>query len=385
MKTKLLRRRCGGCAFWRARRHGAGPEVPRRRGRLQLGQLQRRFRRGDRPRGADADDLRAVARRGPGAGRSVLAYFAAATGVDGELLVVGELRAADRDRHAGRRPPDIAVLPQPGLIADMAAQGLLAPLGRRHQAGCADNYAAGDSPGSSLGTYKGNGRQRRRFYAFPYKIDVKSAGLVRRPRTSRMRATKCPRPWKSCKALTEQIVADGGTPWCIGLGSGGATGWPATDWVEDMMLRTQRPRSMTSGRRTRSRSTTRAVVAAIDEFGWFAKDDANVAGGAGRRRLDRLPRQPEGPLRVAAAVLHAPPGVVHPVLLPRRDRSSATTPTSSTSRPTPARISASPVLGAGTLAIITKDTPGRARLHRVPEDPDRARGLDGAVGLPDAA
>jgi alpha-glucoside transport system substrate-binding protein len=43
------------------------------------------------------------------------------------------------------------------------------------------------------------------------------------------------------KALTEQMVADGETPWCIGLGSGGATGWPATDWVEDMMLRTQPP------------------------------------------------------------------------------------------------------------------------------------------------
>ncbi len=43
------------------------------------------------------------------------------------------------------------------------------------------------------------------------------------------------------KALTEKIAADGHKPWCIGLGSGGATGWPATDWVEDMMLRTQKP------------------------------------------------------------------------------------------------------------------------------------------------
>ena len=31
-----------------------------------------------------------------------------------------------------------------------------------------------------------------------------------------------------------------------------------------------------------------------------------------------------------------------------------------------------PVLGAGTLAFITKDTPGGARLHRMAEDPDRA-------------
>ena len=37
------------------------------------------------------------------------------------------------------------------------------------------------------------------------------------------------------------LVADGVTPWCIGLGSGGATGWPATDWVEDMTLRVEGP------------------------------------------------------------------------------------------------------------------------------------------------
>jgi alpha-glucoside transport system substrate-binding protein len=36
-----------------------------------------------------------------------------------------------------------------------------------------------------------------------------------------------PETMEELKALTEQIVADGETPWCIGLGSGGATGWPA--------------------------------------------------------------------------------------------------------------------------------------------------------------
>jgi len=46
-----------------------------------------------------------------------------------------------------------------------------------------------------------------------------------------------PESMEELKALTDQIVADGGTPWCIGLGSGAATGWPATDWVEEMMLR----------------------------------------------------------------------------------------------------------------------------------------------------
>ncbi len=39
-------------------------------------------------------------------------------------------------------------------------------------------------------------------------------------------------------ALTEQIAADGDTPWCIGIESGAATGWAMTDWIEDVMLRT---------------------------------------------------------------------------------------------------------------------------------------------------
>jgi alpha-glucoside transport system substrate-binding protein len=39
----------------------------------------------------------------------------------------------------------------------------------------------------------------------------------------------------------DQIVKDGDTPWCIGIGSGTATGWPATDWIENIMLRTASP------------------------------------------------------------------------------------------------------------------------------------------------
>jgi alpha-glucoside transport system substrate-binding protein len=38
--------------------------------------------------------------------------------------------------------------------------------------------------------------------------------------------------------LMDEIVADGDTPWCIGIQSGVATGWPATDWMEEIMLRT---------------------------------------------------------------------------------------------------------------------------------------------------
>jgi alpha-glucoside transport system substrate-binding protein len=81
-------------------------------------------------------------------------------------------------------------------------------------------------------------------------------------------------------ALSDKIVADGGKPWCIGLGSGGATGWPATDWVEDIMLRTQAPEVYDKWVTNGIRFDDPAVVNAIEIFGSFAKNDAYVDGGA---------------------------------------------------------------------------------------------------------
>ena len=48
-----------------------------------------------------------------------------------------------------------------------------------------------------------------------------------------------PETWDELMALSDQMVADGGVPWCIGIESSGATGWVGTDWIEDIMLRTR--------------------------------------------------------------------------------------------------------------------------------------------------
>ncbi len=80
-------------------------------------------------------------------------------------------------------------------------------------------------------------------------------------------------------ALSDQIVKDGGVPWCIGLGSGGATGWPATDWVEDIMLRTQSPEDYDKWV-TNEIEVQRSGGGCRDrEFGKIAKNDKYVDGG----------------------------------------------------------------------------------------------------------
>ena len=209
---------------------------------------------------------------------TVIAYFETATGADVEYIGAEGFEQQIRvDAEAGS-PPDIAVFPQPGLAADLAAKGLLLDLGQEAADWTKENYAAGQS-WVDLGTYKGKDGNPA-FFGFFYKVDVKSL-VWYVPENFTDAGYEIPQTMEELKALTDQIVADGGTPWCIGLGSGGATGWPATDWVEDMMLRTQAPADYDAWVANDMKFDDPKVVAAIEEFGAFSRVDAYVAGGAG--------------------------------------------------------------------------------------------------------
>ncbi|MBO3758336.1 carbohydrate ABC transporter substrate-binding protein [Ciceribacter sp. L1K23] len=209
---------------------------------------------------------------------SVLAYFAEATGADVrytgsdsfEQQIVVDLEAGSA--------PNIAIFPQPGLASDMAKRGFLTDLGTENADWLKENYAAGQS-WVDLGTYAGKDGNTA-FYGFPFKTDLKSL-VWYSPENFEDAGYEVPKTMEELKALTEKIVADGGTPWCIGLGSGAATGWPATDWVEDMMLRTTSPENYDKWVTNEMKFDDPVVVNAIEEFGWFAKNDKFVAGGAG--------------------------------------------------------------------------------------------------------
>lgn len=208
---------------------------------------------------------------------SMLAYFEAASGVEVNYSSSeGYEQQIIIDAEAGS-PPDVAILPQPGLIADLAAKGHILPLGEEARAWLVGNYGAGES-WAALGTYRGKDGADA-FFAFPYKADVKSL-VWYVPENFEDAGYEVPATMEELRALTEKIVADGGTPWCIGLASGGATGWPATDWVEDLMLRTQPPEVYDRWVTNALPFDSPEVIGAIEEFGWFARNDAFVQGGA---------------------------------------------------------------------------------------------------------
>lgn len=234
---------------------------------------------------ADGTDLagQSVEITGPWTGNEkekfdkVVAYFEDATGADvnysGSDSFEQDILISARSGSA----PNLAVFPQPGLAADMASQGLLTPLPEGTADWVANNFAAGQS-WVDLGTYAdpdGNDQM----YGMFYRVDLKSL-VWYSPDAFDEAGYEIPETMEDLKALTQEIADNGETPWCIGLGSGAATGWPATDWVEDLMLRTQSPADYDAWVANEMKFDDPKVIAAIEEFGFFARNDAFVDGGA---------------------------------------------------------------------------------------------------------
>ncbi|MEO0854644.1 MAG: ABC transporter substrate-binding protein, partial [Cyanobacteria bacterium J06648_11] len=80
-------------------------------------------------------------------------------------------------------------------------------------------------------------------------------------------------------ALSDQIVADGGVPWCLGIESGSATGWPGTDWIEDIMLRTAGGEAYDRWVSNELPFNAPEVKTAFERFGAIALNDDYVVGG----------------------------------------------------------------------------------------------------------
>ncbi|MCT4369330.1 carbohydrate ABC transporter substrate-binding protein [Yangia mangrovi] len=282
---------------------------------------------------------------------TVLAYFEQATGADvsyassetyEQQIVI--------DTEAGS-PPNIAILPQPGLIADLVKKGYVTPLGEETADWLRENYAAGES-WVSLGSFEG--KDGKQLYAFPYKIDVKSL-VFYVPENFEDAGYEVPETMEDLKALTEQIAAEGETPWCIGLGSGGATGWPATDWVEDMMLRVQPPEVYDQWVTNEVKFDDPKVIEAIEEFGWFAKNDAFVNGGAGAVATTDFRESPAGLFASPPQCYMHHQASFIPTFFPEGTEMGVDA--DFFYMPAYAEKDlGQPVLGAGTLAFITKDS-----------------------------
>lgn len=285
--------------------------------------------------------------------RNVMAYFEAATGAtvnySGSDSFEQDIVIAIQANSA----PNIAVFPQPGLAADMAARGALAPLGQETADWMVESYAAGQS-WVDLGTFT-SPEGEDEFYGFFYKVDVKSLVWYAPEQFDEM-GYDIPETLEDLKALSQQMVDDGGTPWCVGLGSGAATGWPATDWVEDLMLRLHAPELYDQWVTNDLAFNSAEVVEAIEMFGTFVRSEGWAQGGPEAAATTDFRDSPAGLFQIPPACYMHKQASFIPSFFPEgsvygEDYDFFYFPSSSE------RDLGDPVMGAGTLFAITDDSP----------------------------
>ncbi|MEU6551284.1 ABC transporter substrate-binding protein [Streptomyces sp. NPDC046915] len=116
-----------------------------------------------------------------------------------------ESQVLSADVEAGT-PPDVVVLTGPGELASYYRQGKLKRI---------DGLIPKDGFGTSwTPTFDGG------VYWFPLKADLKSIVWSPRSMSDEQRADAARQPRQ----------------WCLGMGSGATSGWPGTDWIEDILL-----------------------------------------------------------------------------------------------------------------------------------------------------
>jgi alpha-glucoside transport system substrate-binding protein len=175
-----------------------------------------------------------------------------------------------RPRVQGNNPPDIALFPQPGLMLDFAKQGKLQDLGTM--------LNIEQLKGQLIPGVLDVGTQDGKVYGFPANFNVKS--LVWYPKKAfDAKGYKAPTTLAELQALTDKIKADGTAPWCFGIESAGATGWPATDWIEDMVLRVGGPEKYNQWVKHEIPFDDPVIKQSAQQFESLVLADGNVFGG----------------------------------------------------------------------------------------------------------
>lgn len=208
--------------------------------------------------GADADHF-----------AEVIADFERSTGIDvaytGSVDFVSDLR----QRAAGNQRPDVAMVPQPGVVDSLVDKGVLEPLE------IDTARAVGDAFGdTALETTSWDLR-----YAVPYRSNVKSL-VWYRPGVFAENGWEVPQTLDELNSLVDDIGAgDTIAPWCFSVFAGSSTGWPATDWIEDLVLRRAGVDVYEQWAQSELSWKSPEIRDAFEEFRELVVDDEQSAGG----------------------------------------------------------------------------------------------------------
>ena len=244
-----------------------------------------------------------------------VAEFEKCTGIDVAHTGTTELRSqllngsgADLSTNKGASPssqdnpenlPDLAIVPQPAMVAELVDTGVVHPLPNTVNS----NVEAGwDRHWIQVGIHASVP------YAAPLMASVKSL-VWYSPDAFAKAGYKVPATWAELETLTRKVRADhpdgSVTPWCVGASDGESTGWVMTDWLEDAMLSTQGSGAYETWASHRVPVDSSRAVVVLDVVDSLVLADGSVAGGRGSV-ISRTPAQAGADLvKGSCLMLHA--------------------------------------------------------------------------------
>jgi alpha-glucoside transport system substrate-binding protein len=216
--------------------------------------------------------------------------WGAPTGVEGDALAgfidvyntevgssinynpVAEFEEQLRIQVEGGAPPEVAFTPQPSSICSYADDGSLVSL-EDMGFDIAEMESNHSKYWMDLGLCDDGNH-----YGIPWFPNFKSVVFYHQP-TFEEAGYEIPETYEDMVALSEQIAADGMTPWCFGFESGTASGWPGTDWIEDIYVRQNGSEMYAQWYNHEIPFNDPTVVAAFDTLGEILFGEGFVLGG----------------------------------------------------------------------------------------------------------
>lgn len=177
-------------------------------------------------------------------------------------------------------PPDLAVVATPGVMHQYAAAGILVPIDK-----ALDLQSMSRQYGTSwLQLMQATGPTgSRNYYAIIVKSALKSVIWYNPSQfpTSYLDLLTSPNlTWTELMSLTEHLEAAGTAPWCIGMADSSNSGWPGTDWIEDIVLHQSGPQVYDQWVDGTLPWTSAPIARAWQAFGQVALTPRLVRGGA---------------------------------------------------------------------------------------------------------
>jgi alpha-glucoside transport system substrate-binding protein len=169
-------------------------------------------------------------------------------------------------RLAQSNPPDVAILPQPGLLHDLATKGSLKALDSTTASLIDQNYAS---------FWKDLGTVNNTLYGVFFKAANKSTFWYSPQAFQTAGVSANPKSWSDL-VKTSNTVAASGTP---AVAVGGADGWTLTDWFENVYLSQAGPDNYDKLTKHRIKWTDPTVKAALTTLAQLWGDPNLISGG----------------------------------------------------------------------------------------------------------